>query len=254
MRVPAAGLVTAALWLLAGGCRQDTQITVAAQWDGGQPIADLDVVALPFDPDRILDSLTAAAPTPPPAFPELKQEMEAYTPPADDPYEALNRPWRLLRDSVEALSDSLFAMDRTSPGYAAAYARFRTLYGRLSERAAERDRALRRVNGDRVALARRAATAADSLRAWEYTAFAAYPELAGEAVVTSGRDVVEGTTVEHGLAVLALAPGRWWLIARTPDVANPFMEYYWSVPATATRVLPIRVPITPANGVRRWRH
>lgn len=246
--------VLATLVLASGGCRDDTRITVSAGWESGRPIAELDVVALPFDPDSILDSLTAAAATPPPEFPELQQEMRTYLPPQEDPYEELNRPWLLLRDSVEALSDSLLAMDRAAPSYSAAYARFRTLYGRLSERAAERDRALRSVNGDRVALARRAAAAADSLRSWEYTAFAAYPELAGEAVVKSGREVVEGVTDEDGVAILELAPGRWWLIARAPDQENPFMEYYWNVPATVTRVLPIRVPLTPENGVRRWRH
>jgi hypothetical protein len=236
------------------GCHESTRITVAATWEDHRPIAELEIVALPFNPDRILDSLATEATTPPPTFPELLHEMRVYTIPEDDPYAELNRPWLALRDSVEALSDTLMAMDRSVPAYAAGYARFRTLYGRLADLAAARDRALRDVNGDRVALARRAAAAADSLRAWEYTAYAAYPEVAAEAVVASGREVVEGVTAKDGTVLLVLDPGRWWLVARTPDETNPFMEYYWNVPATTTRVIPIRLPLTPERAVRRWRH
>ncbi len=240
--------------LAIGGCREDARITVAASWETGRPVPELDIVALPFNPDRILDSLATEAPTAPPMFPELVQEMRSYTIPEDDPYAELNRPWLALRDSVAALSDTLMDMDRSLPAYAAGYARFRALYARLADLAAARDRALRDVNGERVDLARRAAAAADSLRSWEYTAYAAYPEAAAEAVVASGREVVEGVTDREGTVLLVLAPGRWWLVARAPDETNPFMEYYWNVPVTATRVIPLRLPLTPDRALRRWRH
>ena len=240
--------------LAIAGCHQDARINVAAVWEDARPIAELEILALPFNPDRILDSLATAAPTPPPMFAELVQEMRTYTIPEDDPYAELNRPWLALRDSVEALSDTLMAMDRSAPAYAAGYARFRTLYGRLADLAAARDRALREVNGERVDLARRAAAAADSLRAWEYTAYAAYPEVAAEAVLASGREVVEGVTDKDGMVLLVLDPGRWWLVALTPDMTNPFMEYYWNVPVTVTRVIPLRLPLIPDIAVRRWRH
>lgn len=240
--------------LVLAACRQDARINVAAAWSDDRPIAELEILALPFNPDRVLDSLATAAPTPPPVFAELVQEMRTYTIPADDPYAELNRPWLALRDSVAALSDSLMAMERSTPAYAAGYARFRVLYARLADLAAARDRALREVNGERVALARRAAAAADSLRAWEYTAYAAYPEAAAEAVIASGRDVVEGVTDRDGMVLLVLDPGRWWLVATWPDETNPFMEYYWNVPVTVTRVIPLRLPLTPELAVRRWRH
>lgn len=240
--------------LAIAGCHQDARINVAAAWADDGPIVELEILALPFNPDRILDSLATAAPTPPPMFAELVQEMRTYTIPEDDPYAELNRPWLALRDSVAALSDTLMGMDRSAPAYAAGYARFRTLYGRLADLAAARDRALREVNGDRVELARRAAGAADSLRAWEYTAYAAYPEVAAEAVLASGREVVEGVTDKDGTVLLVLDPGRWWLVARAQDMANPFMEYYWNVPVTVTRVIPLRLPLTPDIAVRRWRH
>lgn len=180
--------------------------------------------------------------------------MHEYHRPEPDPYEEINRPWLALRDTVRALADSLIERDRAEPGYAADYERFRALYARLAQRAAERDRALRDVNGDHLDLARRAATAADSLRAWEYQAYAGYPDAAAAAVVRSGRSVVEGTTDRHGALTLQVQPGRWWLVARTPDPANPFLEYYWNVSVTATRVVPVRLPLSSNNAAKRWRH
>lgn len=235
-------------------CHAETTVVVRVEDATGRPVPELEVAALPFDPVRVLDSLRSASPSPAPDFSELEAELRAWERPADDPYDDLNRPWLALRDSVLALSDSLHDMDRGEPGYATRYARFRQLYARLAERAAERDRALRDVSGSDVTLARRAAAAADSLRAWEYEAFAPYGELAASAVVRSGREVAEGATDTHGTLTLKLEPGRWWLVARRPDPDNPFMEYFWSVPVTATRVVPARVPLTPDNAEWRWRH
>lgn len=242
----------ATLALLA--CDGDTTVVVIAEDGTGRPIPELELVALPFDPVRLLDSLRGVAPRPAPDFADLEAELRSWRRPTDDRHDALNRPWLALRDSVVALSDSLHTMNRGEPQYATAYTRFRRLYARLAERAAERDRALRDVGGSEVSLARRAAAAADSLRAWEYEAFASYGEVAAAAVVRTGREVAEGTTGTDGTVTLALEPGRWWLVARRPDPDNPFMEHFWSVPVTATRVVPTRIPLTPGNADWRWRH
>jgi hypothetical protein len=246
-------LLPAAAAVVLFACDSDTTLIVRVEGAGGRPVQELQVVALPFDPVSLLDSLRAAAPQPAPDFSDLEAELRSWRRPANDQYDDLNRPWLALRDSVLALSDSLHAMDRGEPGYATRYARFRQLYARLAERAAERDRALRDVSGSEVTLARRAAEAADSLRTWEYEAFASYGELAAAAVVRAGRDVVEGSTDAHGSVTFELQPGRWWLVARRPDPDNPFMEYFWSVPVTATRVVPARVLLIPDNAAWRWR-
>lgn len=245
--------VTLAL-LLAAGCDGETEILVRAAWEEGRPVSELDITALPFDPDRLLDSLAAVAPTPRPSFGGLEQELRAYARPTDDPYEDLNRPWRALRDSVVALSDSLFAMDRGTPQYAAMYERFRQSYARLADRAAERDVAMRQLGASDLGLARRAQAAADSLRLWEYEAYAGYADAAAAAIAHAGARVVEGTTDGEGRAIFRVEPGRWWLVARLPDPDNAFLEYYWNVAVTVTRLVPVRVPMNPGNGERRWRH
>ncbi|MDH3289745.1 MAG: hypothetical protein OEO20_14290 [Gemmatimonadota bacterium] len=236
------------------GCDGETEILVRAAWEDGRPVPELDITALPFDPDRLLDSLAAIAPNPRPSFTELEQELRAYARPTDDPYEELNRPWRALRDSVVALSDSLFATDREAPHYAAMYERFRRSYARLADRAAERDAAMRQLGASDLGLARRAQAAADSLRRWEYEAYEGYADAAAAAIAHAGARVVETSTDGEGRAVLGVEPGRWWLVARLPDPDNPFLEYYWSVAVTVTRLVPVRIPMDPGTGERRWQH
>lgn len=235
------------------GCDGKTEVVIKAMWDESTPITELEITALPFDPDHIVDSLEAVAVTERPDFSDLEAEMLAYEAPEDDRFAKATRPWRALRDTVQQLADSLNAMDRTAPGYATHYAQFRQLYVRLAQRAAERDDTLRRLGSDQMDLARRAAAAADSLRQWEYEAYASYAEVAGRVVLGSGHEVVEATTDFDGQAHLTLDSGRWWLVARYADPDNPFMEYYWNVPVTVS-VLPVRLPFGLGNSVRRWRH
>ncbi len=138
--------------------------------------------------------------------------------------------------------------------YARMYERFRQLYARLAQRAAERDAALREVNGDHVDLARRAQAAAESLRVWEHETFAAYAEAAQTALQHSGHTVLDTSTDEAGAVQLELPPGNWWLVARWADPHNPFQEYYWNVPLTSSGWLPLWVPLMDGNSRRRWRH
>jgi hypothetical protein len=219
-----------------------------------EPVAGLEVTAFPFDAEAILDSLEAAAAEPRPAFPELERQLAAYRSPEDDRLSEASRPWLALYDSVSRLADSLNTMDRRTQTYARMYERFRQLYGRLQQRAAERDRALEELRGEDVALARRAQAAAESVRVWERAAFEPYAELHRAALDSSGRAVALQTTDDHGEAHLELAAGDWWIVARLTDPDNPFQEYYWSVHLRTTGWLPLRVPLFERNRLRRWRH
>jgi hypothetical protein len=242
-----------AAWGLACHAQEPT-VLVRGTAEGGTPLPGLHVTAYPFDPDQLLDSLASAASEPRPQFPGLLHQLETYEPPENGRIEAVSRPWRALRDTVARLADSLNAADRRTPGYASAYARFRELYTRLAQRAVERDAALRELGSEDVAFARRAQAAAESLRTWEYEAYASYPEIAERRVAEGGRSVHEGTSDANGLLGLDLEPGQWWLIARWPDPQNPFLEYYWNAPITLTAWLPLRIPLSTANAERRWRY
>lgn len=223
----------------------------------GIPLAGLEITVFPIDPDALLDSLATQARRPRPQFAGLDAEMAAFrgggSPDTTGSTNAL-RAWDATRDSVEALGDTLRAMDRASLAYRETYGRLRALYDRLGQRAAERDRALRGgLSGERD-LALRVARAADSLRRWEQVAYADLANRLERAVRQAGRDVHQVSTDSSGVTTISLPPGRWWIQASVRDPRNPFLERYWSVPVTLTPLVAVVVPLMEQTAVTRWRH
>lgn len=209
---------------------------------------------MPFDPDRILDSLESMADVPRPAFDSLEAAILAFEPSDENAAGEIDAPWLALRDTVSALSDTLSGMDRRTTEYAQVYERFRALYARYTVSTAARDRARRALDGDDVQLVRWAQAAADTLRAWERTAYAGYDDAVAASIIAARRPAHETITDSRGEARLTLEPGRWWLVVRVPDAENPFLQYYWNVRVRASRWLSATVPLTERNGTRRWRH
>lgn len=233
---------------------EESHLEISAYLAASGPIPDLEVTALPFDLTRILDSLSSASPTPRPLFDDLEAEMSVYSRPEVEQLREIGTAWRITRDSVKALADSLNRVSPESPGYGQAYERLRQQYRRLAQRAVERDREFRDQVGEDRELALRATTAADSLRAWERTAYADLPVLADSALANSGRSIVTGVSDEHGHLELHLAPGHWWLVARLPDLHNPFMETVWNVPIVVTALGPFKIPLDDETSATQWRH
>jgi hypothetical protein len=245
-------LTAVALGLLACSQREvHLRVEVSLAEEG--PLTGVRVTALPFDPDRILDSLESASSAPRPQFPELQAEMAAYRRPDLDALQGVGAAWLATRDSVAHLADSLNQVSPASPGYAAAYERLRRSYQNLAQRAVERDRELRERVGDDRDLASRAAAAADSLRRWEQRTFAAFAELSQAALVASG-DSATRVTDDDGVAEFSLTTGSWWLLAVWTSPENPFREHHWNVPVRLSVVGPTLVPLYTRNAVERWRH
>ncbi len=247
-------LLVAVSALLLGCQGTETEVRVVAVTSRGQPLSSLEVTALPFDPDRLRDSLAAASDTRAPSFPGLESELRAYQRPEEREFSGVGATWRATWDSVQSLADSLRSRSPTGPGYRASYGRLRELYRRLAQRAAERDSRYREQFGDDRQLAFRAAAAADSLRAWERGAYADFAGLADSEVDRAGRRWQAGVTNQDGILGLELEEGAWWFIARIPDVANPFLEHYWNVPVVVRAIGPPVVPLYEGNAVTRWRH
>lgn len=216
--------------------------------------AGAEVVALPFDPGALLDSLALAAATPPPAFPALEAELKAFrAPPPADLGESGAR-WAATRDTLTGLADSLRTLDRRTPGYRAAYGRFRALYQRLAQLGSARDAALRNLTGEVRDLARRAGRAADSLRRWERDAYAAFDSLAAMRIREDGREPVRAIPHADGRTALDLADGPWWITLHLPVPDNPFVEREWRVPVVSRSGLPFGIPLSDRNAAIRWRH
>ncbi len=244
------------LALAGGACRPEPALVVRVLGPGGTPAPSVEVMALPLDPDLLLDSLAAAAGTSRPTFPALEAEMRAFSRRGGDHATGpgASHAWLATRDSVAALADSIRALDRASLAYREAYQRLRELYQRLGQRMAEADRAGQNGLEAERDLAQRAAQAADALRQWEQIAYANFPDRLAQALRRSGRDIRRGTTDSTGTVGLNLEPGRWWIQARTRVPDNPFLERRWNVPVTLNRLVRVYLPLGERTAVLRWRH
>ncbi len=213
----------------------------------GTPQNGLEIAVLPYDAERILDSLERASPDPRPEFSELDATLRAFRRADPDSIAALHSDWTETRQIVDRLADSLNQIGRADPGYAAAYARFRAAYRRLAGTEAGLESRMRTELADDRDLAQRAAAAADSVRRWERTALRDFSRL------TASLEEVLVTTDSVGRARFSLSPGRWWVVARVSDPDNPFLEFSWNVPVVVSSLVPIVVPVGDHNVSLRWR-
>lgn len=231
---------------------QDLHVRAAL---GGAALTDLEVHILPFDPDELLDSLESAAAVPKPSFPELEASLRSYQRRTNEEFAEVSETWHSTRDSVEDLSRRLLEIDRASARYRARYRDFRELYSRLMRRGAERDATIWSLTAQDRDLAGRAGAAADSIRLWEASNLREYPRLASERLEDLGRPAATVVTDEEGGALLSLAPGRWWLLAKMKHPANPFLEYHWNQPIHTRGWMKLAVvPLDDHNARLRFRH
>jgi hypothetical protein len=241
------------LWSMA--CADRAPVHVRAFYQSGVPLSGLEVSAIPFDPNRLLDSLSRHAPTPKPDFGELETRLKNYRRrDTVGAVESVSAGWLAIKDSVVRMARELSRQDRRASGYREAYGRFRQLYARYSAKEAEREARQRNLFPTDRALAAEATRASDSLRAWETAAYRPFPALADERVARSGRPADRAHTDSVGAVRLELPNGEWWVTAKAPDPDNPFQELYWNVPVRITAALPLGVPLMRANATLRWRH
>jgi len=251
--------LSAKAWIFTAGvtlCGCDrAPVHIHASLAAGVPLAGLEITALPFDPQGLLDSLTLSAPTPKPAFGDLAGRLLAYH--RHEISGSVRSPsiqWIAVRDSVARRARDLRKEDRRDAGYKGEYARFRELYARYTAQEILREKQLRGSLTDDRALADEATRASDSLRAWEREAYRELSRIADQRMARMGRPLTQVQTDSLGSARVILPNGDWWVEARLPQLDNPFAEYDWTVPIRVTAGLPIGLPLVAANASVKWRY
>jgi hypothetical protein len=180
------------------------------------PVTGVGVIALPYDRDSVLRQLEARATTPRPDTAPLESLFAAFRGPFTA-YSAVTLRLGKLRDSVaeaKAGPDSLRLADS-----------LRATEARAERARAELDRARRDFVGRSDSLRRR-------MRQWEDSTYQGWDSVVQGLARRSGRMAVTDTTGSQGWAHLRLAPGRWWVYARSWDAEDPNAEWYWNTPVT----------------------
>ena len=180
------------------------------------PVTGVGVVALPYDRDSVLRQLEGRAQTPRPDTAPLESLFAAFRGPFTA-YSAVTLRLGKLRDSVADANggpDSLRLADS-----------LRATEARAERARAELDRARRDFVGRSDSLRQR-------MRQWEDSTYQGWDSVVQGLARRSGRTAVTDTTGSQGWAHLKLAPGRWWVYARSWDAEDPNAEWYWNTPVT----------------------
>lgn len=247
-------ILTAAATALATAACGGGDLTVEAQLGGTatgtqatEPVAlsNIPVRLIPFDRDEIFDSLAQAYPEPEPVIPDSIAELQDRVIAAQRTWQEANNEWLSVRDSLQALSDTLNVLDQSDPEYFVLFQDFGDLEARvngLEERSNttfedfDRFQQLLTSQSREIELAR---------QNWADEAFAPIDSIFTARQEELGREVRFDTTSASGVArFTGVKEGQWWVNARYD---RPFDELYWNVPVEIIRGETVEVRLTEDN-------
>jgi hypothetical protein len=191
-------------------------VVVIPDGRGGQaPVSHLRIAALPFDPDSARARMAVQSGLRPIDSGRFDSLRVAF----GGPFEA----W-------QAASGALIAARGTGDTSAP-----RALY----------DRARARLDSASLTVLPALASEAVRIATRDKDMHPGWDSLLGRASRGRPGERLVDTTDVAGVAHLVLARGDYWLWAETPDPADPFLAWQWSVPVTGNSV-----QLTPLNGRR----
>jgi hypothetical protein len=200
------------------------------------PVTGVGVVALPYDRDSVLRELEARARTPRPPRAPLESLFAEFRGPFTA-YSAATLRLAKLRDSLAAAKAQLDTLPRDAPAYGQNYA----VFGRLTDSLRAVQQRTERAHGELDRARRAFVGRSDSLRLrmrqWEDSTYDGYDSIVQGLARRARREPVTDTTGADGWARLTLAPGRWWVYARSWDATDPNAEWYWNVPVDADTLI-----------------
>lgn len=226
-----------------GGPRQITVRILVPDLDGVEtPLPGIVIVALPYDRDSILTMLERRAATKRPHTQTLDSLFQAFRGPF---LEFSRAAWQLeqMTRSRDSLSGRRAQAAPGSPGATELDARIRSLDDSLRRLRPSVERARTALDAARDTLWPRIEALRGETKRWEAGTYAGYDTIVRTLTRDRLRQGVADTSDATGWATLRLAPGTWWITARSPDPRDPNAEWYWNVPATGDTIR-----LTPAIG------
>ena len=239
--------------LALGACGQGQVVVVVEleDGDGGEAtlLEDVEVRLLPYDRDRVFDSLSQAASEPEPQIPpELLAARDEIAEAQREWSEAENEVG-ILRDTIAKLNDQLAQLDRAMNEYDRIFREVDPMHDQLEQRERDRDALFERFNDLQTANIEQIRTIRIERDNWADQAYRDVGDVIDALVELSGLEQHWDTTgVEGATRIEDVAPGQYWVYAR---YELPYDELYWNVQITVERGDPIVVRLNRANAIRR---
>ncbi|MEX2465452.1 MAG: hypothetical protein WD995_00995 [Gemmatimonadota bacterium] len=213
-------------------------------------LSDIEVQLLPYDRDQVFDSLTEAFGTPEPEIPAELLEARDAVQEAQLEWDAAQRRWNTLRDTLQTLTAAMEQFSRGEARYVALFREWQDFDSELGRVEAEMNAAFDEFDS----LQRGTIRASDSIRIlqdnWADEAFQGVGDIFLAKQREAGLDIAVDTTDASGVARgnLRVKPGQYWVHARY-DL--PYTELYWNVPVMVERGEPVIVELNRSNAEER---
>lgn len=207
-------------------------------------LEDLEVRLLPYDRDQVFDSLTAAADTPEPEFPEDLLAARDEIADAQRQYLETESQWNTLRDTLAKLNTAMEGLNRAETRYRRIFSEWSDLNESYESAAAQVDRHFERYESLQAAAIGRIDSMNIVRADWADQAFVDVDAVIAAKVEVSGLEPAADTTDAAGTARFAVPPGRYWVFARH-ELA--YDELYWNVEIEIARGEPAMLRLSREN-------
>ncbi|MEO8200520.1 MAG: hypothetical protein ABI679_08385 [Gemmatimonadota bacterium] len=197
------------------------------------PVANLPLVALPYNRDSILQVLESAG-TPRPRTRELDSLFAIWRRPFAEYARSSVRVMR-LRDSLAGLHRQLDSLPRNSPQYQSLYLRFASLTDSMEAARLRGEPARKELDKLRASVFPRIDSLRREVTTWENSTFRNYDSIVKR--LAENQQPLADTTGADGTADLKVGPGRWWIYAWSWDEGDPYSRWYWNVPVNGDSVI-----------------
>jgi hypothetical protein len=211
-------------------------------------IEDLPVQLVPFDRDFIFDSLTRAAPTPEPQFPDELLARRDSLLVFQQEWRDAEAEWLALRERLTNIVDEMEAYNPAETRYQELFREFNQVEARYQAEERRKDEAFVRFDELQQATFAELQDARAQIEAWEDEVFAPYGQILQDRLRESRREILADTTDATGRARFRPSPGEWWVHAR---FQLPTVELYWNVPIQVVRGEPVELRLTRGNAEER---
>lgn len=221
-------------------CEKPREVAVRVSIPGPDtvetPVTGVGLVALPYDRDSVLRRLESRARTPRPPTEPLERLFAEFRGPFTA-YSAATFRLGKLRDSLAAVKRQLDTLPRDAAAHAGLEAGFGRLTDSLRASQARVERARVKLDRARRDFVGQSDRLRLRMRQWEDSTYQGYDSIVQGLARRAGREPVTDTTGSDGWAMLTLAPGVWWVYARSWDATDPNAEWYWNVPVDSDTLL-----------------
>jgi uncharacterized protein YdcH (DUF465 family) len=213
-----------------------------------RPIENLEIQLLPFDRDQLFDSLTAAAPSPEPGFPEELQVMQDSMFAVQETQRLAEAEWLALRERLQEITREMAQYSQAEAQYRVLFQEFNDLEARVNAAERRQNTAFEQLESMRGQVLGDLAEARIRQEQWEAEAFEDYPDILAERLREARRDILADTTDAMGQATFRPPTGEWWVHTR---YQLPTEELYWNVRVNVERGDPLVVRLTRENAELR---